>query len=382
MAIAEAVKRCRPNVISAYPITPQTHIVEDLAQMVADGELKAEFVNVESEFSAASVCLGASATGARAYTATTSQGLLLMAEVLFNIGGLRLPIVLTCANRAVSSPLSIWNDHQDAMTVRDSGWIQLWAEDNQEAADMHFQAFKIAERVSLPVMVNMDGFVLTHAFEPVDMPEQEEIDAFLPPFQPKYRLDPANPLTFGYLAEPDKYMEARYILHRALDNALPVIADVAAEFKRKFGRGTDPFVEGYTLEDAEVVLVGMGSMMGTVKDAIDEMREEGTKVGALRLRTFRPFPKDAVRNALRNARSVAVMERAISLGNGGILSNELKEALYGAKTMPNIGSFIVGLGGRDVTTDTVRKVAKDAANMAHCTEFVDLRMELIAEGDR
>jgi len=382
MAVAEAVRLCRAQVISAYPITPQTHIVEFLAQMVANGELQAEFVNVESEFSAASVCLGAVAAGVRAYTATTSQGLLLMAEVLYNIAGMRLPMVLTCANRALSAPISIWNDHQDAMTLRDSGWIQLWVEDNQETLDAHLQAFKIAQMTDLPVMVNMDGFVLTHSFDPVDIPTQKEVDRFLPPYTPSRYLDPAKPLTFGALVEPDKYMETRYTLARAMEKAETVVQSVADEFYSSFGRYAGGLVDEYRLEDAQIAIVAMGSVVGTIKDAIDEMRDDGQKVGLLKIRTFRPFPKEAVRRALRDVPDIAVIDRALSVGSGGIIATEVKEALYGWVLHPRISSFIAGLGGRDITIDTIRLIVDKTTSHIYTAGFADLHTELIREEQR
>jgi pyruvate ferredoxin oxidoreductase alpha subunit len=259
-AIAETVTLCRPLVISAYPITPQTLIVEELASMVAEGELKAEFVNVEGEHSAASLVLGASATGVRVFTATSSQGLLYMSEVVFNIAGMRLPVVMVNANRSVSAPLNIWTDQQDSMSMRDSGWLQLYAENNQEACDLILQAYKIAEdhRVMLPVMVCVDGFVLPHAFEVVDLPTQEDADAFLPPYQPIYRLDPDDPYTMGAFAEPDKYMETRYMIQRTMETSIPIVEEVAGEFKRAFGRTSGGLFEKYRVEDASTVVVALG----------------------------------------------------------------------------------------------------------------------------
>ncbi len=382
MAVAQGVRLCRPHVVSAYPITPQTHIVEFLAQMVADGELSCEFVNVESEHSAASVCLGASATGARSFTATSSQGLLLMAEVLFNIAGLRLPVVLCCANRAVSAPISIWNDHQDAMAVRDAGWIQLWAEDSQELLDMHIQAFKIGEELALPVMVNMDGFVLTHAFEPVDIPDQKDVDALLPPYQPQYYLDAKNPRTFGLLVEPDKYLETRYVLQRAMEKSADVVERVADEYYKKFGRYQGGLLDLYRMEDADTVIVAMGSVLGTIKDAVDAMRDEGMRVGVLKVRCLRPFPKKQIVEALRHVKKVAVVEKAISLGSGGILSAELKDALYGSGVSPDVYGFIAGLGGRDVTVESVRRIVAMTEGPVVEQEFVDLKLDLVKEEDR
>ncbi len=380
-AVAETVRVSRPHVISAYPITPQTHIVEELSSMVANGLLKAEFVNVESEFAAASVVLGASATGARTYTATTSQGMLLMTEVLFNISGMRLPVVLTCANRAISSPINIWNDQQDSISVRDAGWIQLYAEDIQEASDLHLQAFRIAEHpdVLLPVMVCMDGFVLTHAYEPVDLITQEEADEFLPPFKPEHYLTPKNPLTYGAMLGPEAYMEARYQLERALTDSASVIEDVTLEFKKKIGRFQGVFVDGYKTDDAEIILVAMGSIISTIKEAVDNLRKEGHKVGVLKVRMFRPFPKEEIYDALKGARDVLVMDRAFSPGSGGVLATEVKAAFYGREAVPNIKGYVIGLGGRDVNIDTILNVVKDRAAVGAETgdKFVDLKEALL-----
>ncbi|MGD2149923.1 MAG: transketolase C-terminal domain-containing protein, partial [Desulfobacterales bacterium] len=307
-AVADVVALCRPNVISAYPITPQTHIVEDLSLIVGQGKLDAEFINVESEFSAASVVLGASAAGARTYTATSSQGLLLMAEVINCISGMRLPIVLTCANRAISAPLSIWNDQQDSMAVRDAGWIQLFAEDNQEAADLHIQAYKIAEQTFLPVMVCMDGFILTHAFEPVDIPEQKQVDDFLPPFKPRHIVDPRWPRGIGLYADPRFYMETRYILHRAMEKSEKTIKEVSADFAKTFGRDSGGFIKTYKLKDADVAIVSMGSVVGTIKDLIDTLEEEGKKVGLLQICSYRPFPRQEIYNVLKDKMNIVVLE--------------------------------------------------------------------------
>jgi len=379
VAVAKAVAVCRPHVISAYPITPQTHIVEHLSELVADGELKSEYVNVESEHSAASVVLGASATGARTYTATTSQGFLLMVEVLFNIAGMRLPVVMTCVNRAVSAPINIWNDQQDSMTARDSGWIQLYAEDNQEAADMHLQAFKIAENkdIMLPVMVCMDGFVLTHSFEPVELISQADADKFLPPYKPQYYLTPKNPLSFGTMVGPDGYMETRYFIERTMRASLQVISDVATEFHNQFGRFQGGLIDTYKVEDASLVLVSMGSVIGTVKDVVDELRAKGQKIGVMKIRTYRPFPKDEIYKALNHVKEIAVLEKAVSLGYGGILVNEVKSVFYGKPKTPKINGFVVGLGGRDITVDTIHQVIREAVKAATEEKFVGLNEALI-----
>lgn len=381
-AVADVVTMCRPNVISAYPITPQTHIVEDLAQYVGMGRLDAEFVNVESEFAAASVVLGASAAGARAYTATTSQGLLLMTEVIYCIAGMRLPIVMTCANRAISSPLNIWNDQQDSMTVRDAGWIQLHAEDNQEAADLHMQAFKIAEKTSLPVMVCMDGFILTHAYEQVDVPEPEQVDDFLPPFQPTNIVDPKAPKGLGLYADPRFYMETRYILHRALEKSEETIKEVSSEFASTFGRQSGGLIKTYKLEEAEVVIVSMGSVVGTVKDLIDKLEENGKKVGLLQICSYRPFPRKKVYETLKDKTNIVVLEKALSLGRGGILASDVRWSFPRAeKKDRNISSYVAGLGGRNITMDDLQHMVETVEKEPVEFGFLGLRKEIIAEGD-
>jgi pyruvate ferredoxin oxidoreductase alpha subunit len=384
-SVAEFVRLCRPNVISAYPITPQTHIVENLAQIVADGQLQTEFVNVESEHSAASVVLGASATGARTYTATTSQGFLLMLEVLYNIAGLRLPVSLTCANRAVSSPINIWNDHQDSVTARDSGWIQIFAENNQEAGDMQIQAYKIGEdrEIMLPVMVCMDGFVLTHAYEPVNIPDQKDVDAFLPPYKPKYYLTTKNPLTFGAMVGPERYMEMRYKIQQTLELAKDKIEKVANDFKAKFGRYYGGLIDKYQAEDADTLLIGMGSMIGTMKDAVDKLRSKGRKIGIVKVRTFRPFPKEKLYEALKGVKNLVIFEKAISLGKGGILCAEIK-SIFDAKSKnapANISNFIIGLGGRDVRESSILGAIEQADKQPVELGFVDLDKELLSGGD-
>jgi len=381
-AVADVVALCRPNVIAAYPITPQTHIVEDLSLIVGQGKLDAEFVNVESEFSAASVVLGASAAGARAYTATSSQGLLLMAEVINCISGMRLPIVLTCANRAISAPLSIWNDQQDSMAVRDAGWIQLFAEDNQEAADLHIQAYKIAEQTFLPVMVCMDGFILTHAFEPVDIPEQKEVDDFLPPFKPRHIVDPRWPRGIGLYADPRFYMETRYILHRAMEKSEKIIKEVSADFAKTFGRDSGGFIKTYKLKEADVAIVSMGSVVGTIKDLVDQLEEEGKKVGLLQICSYRPFPRQEIYNVLKDKMNIVVLEKCISLGRGGILASDIRWSFPRAeKKDRNISSFIAGLGGRNITVDDLRHMVERVEKEPVELDFLGLKKELIADKD-
>ncbi len=381
-AVAEAVARCKPQVISAYPITPQTHIVAELAQLVSNGTLKAEYVNVESEHSAASVILGASATGVRVYTATTSQGMMLMNEVIYNIAGMRLPCVMTLVNRAVSAPLNIWTDHQDSISVRDAGWLQIYAENNQDAADYMLQAYRIAEdhRVMLPVMVCMDGFVLSHAYETIDVPEQEEVDRFVPPYKPVYKLDPADPLTFGAYAEPDKYTETRYMIHETMRRALSIIPEVSAEFKKVFGRQSGGLIEGYRMDDAETAIVALGSVNGIIRETVDRLREGGTRVGCLKVITYRPFPDGAITEALGHVKNVFVLDRAISLGSGGPLATEIRSAFAGRRGCPQVHSVIGGLGGRDITEDTIREAIDLSLDGKGQARFLDLNKSLELEG--
>lgn len=381
-AVADVVAMCRPNVISAYPITPQTHIVEGLADIVGQGKLDAEFVNVESEFAAASVVLGASAAGARAYTATTSQGLLLMTEVVYCIAGMRLPIVMTCANRAISAPLNIWNDQQDSMTVRDAGWIQLHAEDNQEAADLHMQAFKIAERCNLPTMVCMDGFILTHAFEPVDVPDQKQVDEFLPPFKPRYIVDPRWPRGIGLYADPRFYMETRYILHRALEKSEETIREVSADFAKMFGRTSGGLVRPYKLDGADLVIVTMGSVVGSVKELIDRLEAKGKKVGLLQICSYRPFPKQEVYGLLKDKPNIVVLEKCVSLGRGGVLASDVRWSFPRSdKRDRNISCFVAGLGGRNISLDDLQAMVERVEKEPVELEFLGLRKEIIAEKD-
>jgi len=356
IAIAETVRLCRPQVISAYPITPQTHIVEGLASIVADGRLDAEYICVESEFSALSCCVGASAAGSRVYSATTSQGLALMGEVVFNAAGMRLPIVMGIANRAISAPLSIWNDQQDSIMMRDAGWIQLYAEDNQEAIDMHILAYKLCEdhNVLLPAFVCFDGFILSHVYEPVDIASQEDVDKFLGPFNPYQKLDCNDPISFGMYATPEYYLEFRYEHDKALKNATEAFKKHGKEFGKIFGRDYSELVTKYKLDDAETVIIAMGSICGTVKDAIDEMRAKGKKVGLLGIRMFRPFPAEDIKNALKNAKRVAVLDKNVSLGEKGAAAIEVRDACYGMN-IP-ILDYILGLGGRDIRIDDIKNI--------------------------
>ena len=346
-AVAEAVALCRPEVICAYPISPQTHIVEALGVMVKSGELSnCEFVNVESEFAAMSVAIGASAAGARSYTATASQGLLFMVEAVYNASGLGLPIVMTVANRAIGAPINIWNDHSDSLSQRDSGWMQLFAETNQEALDLHIQAFRLAEELSMPIMVCMDGFILTHAFERVDMPTQEQVDAYLPPFDPRQVLDPKEPVSIGAMVGPEAFMEVKYLAHAKQMQALELIPQLAAEFKQIFGRDSGGLVRTYRADDAETIIIAMGSILGTIKDTVDEMRAEGHKIGVLGIISYRPFPLEQVRAALLNCKRFLVLEKSLAVGMGGIVATDVRMAVTGT----GIKGFtaIAGLGGRAI----------------------------------
>lgn len=376
-AVADAVACCRPEVICAYPISPQTHIVEALSRLVKERTLKnCEFVNVESEFSAMSVAIGASATGARTYTATASQGLLYMVEAVYNASGLGLPIVMTVANRAIGGPINIWNDHSDSMSQRDSGWIQMYAETNQEAVDLHVQAFKIAEELSLPIMVCMDGFILTHASEQVDIPEQEQVDAYLPPFVPRQILDPNNPVSIGAMVGPEAFTEVRYLIHARTLTALDVIPKASEEFEKVFNRESGGLVRPYFCDDAETVVIALGSVLGTIKDVVDEQRSRGVSIGVLGIITFRPFPFAAVREAISKAKRVIVIEKAFQVGIGGIVSENIKESLSGLDITSY--SVIAGLGGRPILKTSLDTLfEKGVAAALEPLTFLDLEKEVV-----
>lgn len=382
-AIARIIKMCKPGVISAYPITPQTHIGENLAQFIADGEMNCEFVNSESEHSSASIILGVSAVGVRTYNSTSSQGLLLMAEVLYSIAGMRLPLVVTCANRAVSSPINIWNDQQDSVTLRDSGWIQLYAETNQEACDLHIQAYRIAEdhNVYLPVMVCIDGYILTHAVEVIDLPAQEQVDGFLPPLQPLHVLDPEDPVSMGVLYDPSVYTETRYAIHESMKEALNLIPEISSQFKEAFGRESGGLIQEYKTEGADKVIVAMGSVVSTVKDVVDEMRDEGEKVGAVKVITHRPLPAEALYNALKHIPEVAVLDKSISLGAAGPLCMDIRHVFQGKEAVPKISGFIAGLGGRSITKDSIRGIFDRLSGEQVDHHFVDLQVEQMVNAE-
>lgn len=376
-AVAEGIALCRPQVICAYPITPQTHIVEGLGEMVKSGQLApCEFINVESEFAALSVAIGASAAGARSYTATASQGLLFMAEAVYNAAGLGLPIVMTIGNRAIGAPINIWNDHSDSMSVRDAGWIQLFAETNQEALDLHIQAFRLAEELSCPVMVCMDGFILTHAYERIDVPAQADVDAYLPRFEPRQVLDPMDPVTMGAMVGPEAFTEVRYLAHHKQLRALKLIPQLSTAFKARFGRASGGLVRRYRAGDAETMVVALGSVNGTIQEVVDEMRDDGAKIGALSICSFRPFPLAAVREALQHAKRVVVIEKSLAVGVGGIVSDSVRNALSGIVLKGY--TVIAGLGGRAITRASLRQLFEDAGNgeLEQLT-FLDLNADLI-----
>ncbi len=380
-AMAETIALCRPEVICAYPITPQTHIVEGLGELVREGHLQnCEFINVESEFAALSVAIGASAAGARAYTATASQGLLFMAEAVYNASGLGLPIVMTLGNRAIGAPINIWNDHSDAMSMCDAGWMQLFAETNQEALDLHIQAFRLAEELSMPVMVCVDGFILTHAVERVDIPSQEDVDAFLPPYEPVQVLDPTDPISIGAMVGPDAFTEVRFLQHYKQTLALRLLPEFAAEFKARFGRDSGGLLRTYRAEDAEMLVVAMGSINGTIKDTIDEMRADGVRIGLVTLVAFRPFPTAELRKLLAGCKNVVVIEKSFAVGMGGQLASNVDLALRNTPNAPHVHSVIAGLGGRPVTRASLQRVFLRAeAQPWEGAHFLDLNEDIIAK---
>jgi pyruvate ferredoxin oxidoreductase alpha subunit len=376
-AIAEMVALCRPEVICAYPITPQTHIVEALSEIVKSGALPGcSFVNVESEFAAMSVAIGASAAGARAYTATSSQGLLYMAEAVYNAGGLGLPIVMTLGTRAIGAPINIWNDHSDAMALRDAGWIQLFASSNQEATDIHPLAFRLAEELSVPVMVCVDGFILTHAVERIDVPSQDDVDALVPPFDPIQVLDPAAPVTIGALVGPEAFTEVKVLAHHKQLLALERMPILAAELQERLGRDSGGLVRPYRTEGADTIVAALGSVCGTIAEVVDAMRDEGLAVGLLEICTFRPFPRAAVREALRGAQRVVVLEKNLAVGMGGVLASDVRMAIE--RDPCRVHTVIAGLGGRAITRASIRRAIlaarADALDEVH---FLDLDRALV-----
>ncbi|GAB6055847.1 pyruvate synthase subunit PorA [Methanobacterium movens] len=372
-AVSHAAKLAKPQVIPVYPITPQTSISEYLAKFVADGDLDSEYIMVESEHSAISAAVGASGTGVRVFTATASQGLALMHEILFAAAGLRNPIVMANANRSLAAPLSIWNDHQDSISQRDAGWMQIYVENGQEALDSILRCYRISEDkdVLLPSMVCLDGFILTHTVEPVDIPSQELVDSFLPEYQPQESfLDPENPRSLGTFTDPNYYMEARYQMEVAMEKSKKVIEKVNQEFSEIFGRDYS-VVEEYRCEGAEIILIAMGSICSTIRDVVDDMRGRSEKVGLLKVRNYRPFPKKEIYEAVKNADRVAVLDKNISFGMGGALYTEIKANI----DVESCG-FIVGLGGRDITPEHIEDIVNKTRNPTKEITWIGLKEEV------
>ncbi len=365
-AVSHAVELARVQVISAYPITPQTHIVERLAELVADGVLDARFIRVESEHSAMAAVVGAASAGARAFTASSSHGLALMHEMLHWAAGARLPIVMAEVNRAMGPGWNIWADQTDSLSQRDTGWMQLYCEDVQEVLDTILIAYKLAERVSLPAMVVLDAFFLSHTYEPADVPEQDEVDDFLPPWEPTEILDPSDPKAFSQLASPEYYMEFRYKIQEAMEEAVRAYAEIDAEFGRRFGRsyGACEVVRAREDRPAPLALVTTGSVTGTARETLGRLREEGTEVDLVKLKLFRPFPQEEVRRILAPYGRVAVIDRNISFGFGGVFAQEIRAALANLPRRPVVYPFVAGLGGRDITPDTVTSVVRRALDDA------------------
>ncbi len=354
-AVSYGAMLSRVQVISAYPITPQTQVVELLSELCANGALRAKFIKVESEHSAMAALVGAASTGARTFTATSAHGLALMHEMLHWAAGARLPIVLADINRAMGPPWSVWTDQNDSLAQRDTGWMQLYCESNQEVLDTVIQAYKVAERVLMPAMLVLDAFVLSHTAEQVEIPDQALVDQYLPLYQPLYKLDVNSPRSFGALAPPDVYMELRYKMHQAMEDALEEFARADEEFEKFFGRCYG-LIEPYRADDADLILVTSGTVTSTAREVIDELQAEGRKIGLLKVRLFRPFPKELLRQALSGVAKVAVIDRNISFGMGGIFAQEIKSALYNVHQRPSIFGFVAGLGGRDITPAVIREI--------------------------
>ena len=369
IAIAEAVKNCEPDVVACYPITPSTHIAETLAKFYADGELK-NFIATESEFASISAICGASAAGGRAFSTTSSQGLALMHEVVYAAAGMRLPIVMVVGNRALSAPLNIWCDHQDSVAERDSGWVQLYCESSQEGVDSTIQAFKIAESTMLPTMVGVDGFYLTHTVEPLDVPTMEEVRKFLPKFQPAVKLDSENPISMGEYALPDYYQGFREDVHKDNLAAKSKIIEIDKGFEQMFGRGHGGLAQGYKTEDADYVFLAMGSVVGNAKEAADELRARGKKVGVVKIRSFRPFPEEEVRKLLEGKKHIAVFEKSYSMGSFAPVYADVINSLYSLKKRPVVSSFVGGLGGKDVPVKTVLEIFKMIRKKEHMRIWV------------
>ena len=371
VAAASGVKLAKVQVIAAYPITPQTPLTEKLSEFVDAGEMDAEYIPVESEHSALAVCIAAASTGARAFTATSANGLLYMNEQLHWAAGARLPIVMCVVNRGIGAPWTVWNDHQDAISQRDTGWIQVYCADHQQIIDTVLKAFYLAETVSAPVMVCYDGYILSHTYMPFDVPDQALVDQFLPPFSPAYALTPGQPANLNTVTLPDVrpdvrgdmapgYMEIRHNLHTDMRDAIGVMADINQKFETIFGRNGDPYIEAYQCEDADFVAICLGSLSYHLRDVVDILRNEGISVGVMGLRLYRPFPDQAVREALCGRKAVIVFEKALSYGNQGALYADIKSALYPAEQRPAVHNYILGLGGREIKTDQLVEALRNS----------------------
>ncbi len=355
LAVAEAVRLAKAQVISAYPITPQTHIVERLSDFCADGSIKARFIRVESEHSAMAVMIGAASTGVRTFTATSSQGLALMHELLHYAAGARLPVVMAEVNRAMAPGWNIWADQTDSLAQRDTGWIQFYCETAQEVLDSTIMAYRLAEKVNLPVMVVLDAFFLSHTYEPVDVPDQKNVDRFLPDIEPRFQLDPQAPQALNQLATPNVYMDMRYNMQQAMENALTNYALIEDEYKQTVGRSFGA-VEAVSCEGAEIIMVTSGTITSTCRQLIMDLRDKGEKVGLLKIKLFRPFPSDEIRAHLKAAKKVAVIDRNFSFGATGIFAQEVRAAMCQLTTHPPVFGYIAGLGGRDVTLETLATI--------------------------
>ncbi len=378
-AVSEAVRLARVEVISAYPITPQTHIVELLSEYCATGLMKAKFLRVESEHSALAALIGASTTGVRTFTATSSQGLAYMHELIHWAAGARLPIVMAVVNRALAPGWNIWTDQTDTLSQRDTGWLQFYCEDAQEALDTTIMAYKLAETVNLPVMVILDAFFLSHTYEPVDIPDQNAVDDFLPPFEPKFKLDTSNPCAFNQLSPPNVYMEMRYSIHRASLDSQEIYKHIEKDFHKAFGRSYG-LVEAVNCEDAEIIMVTSGTVTSTCRLLIDELRSTGEKVGLLKIKAFRPFPRKDIIKILKSAKKICVIDRNISFGAMGIFAQEIRAVFCNEPKKPQIFGFIAGLGGRDITVGTLKNIytiAKESTSPEHPDIWIDLQKGIL-----
>ncbi len=387
VAAALGVKLAKVQVVAAYPITPQTPLTEKLSELIEGDELKAEYITVESEHSALAVCIGAASAGARAFTATSANGLLYMSEQVHWAAGARLPLVMCVVNRGVGAPWTVWNDHQDSISQRDAGWIQIYVNDHQEIIDTVIKAFRLAEAVSIPVMVCYDGYYLSHTYMPFDVPDEQKVDTFLPEYQYKHTLDPQNPENLNTVtmpfARPDRdgvtqpgYMDIRHNLHEELGTAIPVFEQIDAAYKEAFGRGGKPIMSDYRCEGADYIVVSMGSLANRIKDVVDELNDEGVKVGVLSLHLYRPFPREQIIAALENAKGVIVIEKALSYGNEGALFGDIKAALYPCEKRPFVHNYIIGLGGREIKQadlyDSIKASCTASENFEDVSRWIGL----------